>query len=66
VFLARRQPDLYDRNAQSITSREILPGSVVRVRYHEGDGVRWMEAVQIVRLAEDQLPFDPVEDTDGG
>lgn len=66
VFLARRQPTLYDRNAQTVAPREIPPGSVVRVRYYEEAGTRWMDAVQIVRLATDQAPFDPVAEDDAG
>ena len=66
VYLARHQPALYDRSAQRIGAREIPPGSAVRVRYKEVDGVRWMSAVQIVMLAEDQSPFDPVAELDDG
>jgi hypothetical protein len=66
VFLARRQPDLYDRNAQPIASMEIPPGSTVRVRYHERDGIRWMEAVQIITMVAAHSPFDPVADGETG
>jgi hypothetical protein len=66
VFLARRQPAFYNRGAQPIAPREIPPGSVVRVRYYEEGGMRRMDAVQIVRLAEDQSPFDPVAECDAG
>jgi hypothetical protein len=66
VFLARRQPALYDRDAQPVAPTEIPPGSVVRVRYYEEDGMRWMDAVQIITLAEDQSPFDPVAEDDAG
>jgi hypothetical protein len=66
VFLARRQPALYDAAAQPLAVREILPGSTVRVRYHERNGVRWMDAVQIVKLAVDQVPFSPVADEGTG
>jgi hypothetical protein len=66
VFLARHPPSLYDRDARLILPGEIPPGSVVRVRYHERDGVRWMDAVQIVRLAADYSPFDPIADDEAG
>lgn len=66
VFLARHVPDFYDRNAKRILSREILPGSTVRVRYEESDGVRWMSAIQIIALAEAQSPFDPITTSDVG
>jgi hypothetical protein len=66
VFLARRLPALYDRGAQPVAPREIPAGSVVRVRYCEEGGMRWMNAVQIVRLCEDQSPFDPVVEDDAG
>jgi hypothetical protein len=66
VFLARRQPPLYDRSARRIATREIPPGSTVRVRYNELNGLRWMDAVQIVMLVEDHAPFEPVPDTDDG
>ena len=66
VFLARRQPSLYDRSAKRVPAAEIAPGSVVRVRFEVTDGVRWMTAVQIIALAEDQPPFDPVGDGETG
>ena len=40
VFLARRQPASYDRSARRIGARELPPGSAVRIRYEEVDGVR--------------------------
>ena len=66
VFLARRQPALYDAAAQHLAVREIPPGSAVRVRYYETGGTRWMTAVQILGLAEDQSPFDPVIASEAG
>jgi hypothetical protein len=62
MFLAKRQPRLYDAMAKPITPREVLPGTYVNVRYHLEKGVRRMEAVQIVRLPKEDCPFDPVSD----
>jgi hypothetical protein len=66
IFLSRRPPALFNSVAHPIPPIEIPPGSVVRVRYEEKDGVRWMSAVQIVLLAEDQAPFEPVGDGEAG
>lgn len=60
VFLSRREPVMYDASAQRMSVREIPPGSTVRVNYYERDGVRWMTAIQVITLMEDQSPFDPV------
>ena len=62
MFFSPHQPPLYDRMAKLIPPREVLPGSYVNVRYHEARGRRWMDAVQVVRMAEDQSPFDPILD----
>ena len=62
MFFSSRQPKLYDRMAKPIAPREVLPGSYVNVRYRVEGGINRMEAVQVVRLAEDQSPFDPVLD----
>jgi hypothetical protein len=62
MFLAKRQPKLYDAMAKQITPREVLPGTCVKVRFDEAKNVNWMTAVQIVRLAEEEAPFDPVLD----
>jgi hypothetical protein len=66
IFLSRRQPVLYAADASLISTREIPPGSVVRVRYDELNGIRQMTAVQIIRMAEDQSPFDPETDDEAG
>ena len=62
MFFASQQPRLYDRLARPIAAREVLPGSYVNVRYHVDRGVNRMEAVQIVRFAEEESPFQPVPD----
>jgi hypothetical protein len=62
TFCSRRQPPLYDAGAKLLAPREVLPGSFVNVRYSEERGVNWMHAVQVVRLNEDDPPFDPVPD----
>src|SRR5690349_4233912 len=54
IFLSRRQPALYAADASMIATKEIPPGSVVRVQYDEINNVRWMTAVQIVKLPDDQ------------
>jgi hypothetical protein len=66
IFLSRRPPALYDSAAHAIPLIEIPSGSTVRVRYQECDGVHWMDAVQIVRLAVVQSPFDPVAEGETG
>jgi hypothetical protein len=40
----------------------VLPGSYVNISYTVERGVNWMEAVQVVRQAEEECPFDPVPD----
>jgi hypothetical protein len=62
MFFSRHQPPLYDKAARLIAPREVLPGSYVNVRYREERGRKWMEAVQVVKTAEDQSPFDPILD----
>ena len=63
LFFSRVQPALYDRMACRITMREILPGSRVIVQYQfDETGTKWMTAIQVVYLAEDQSPFTPVSD----
>lgn len=65
MFFSRQQPPLYDAAAKRIASREVLPGSYVNVQYHDRLGRKWMEAVQLVRLPEEESPFDPVVPDDG-
>jgi hypothetical protein len=65
LFFSRHQPPLYDAAAKRIEPREVLPGSYINVRYREKNHRNWMEAVQLVRLAEDDCPFDPVVPDDG-
>jgi len=62
LFFSRRQPPLYDAMARSMLPREVPPGSRVNVRYREELRRKWIEAVQVVRLAEDECPFDPIPD----
>lgn len=62
MFFSTQQPKLYDRKANPIPPQEVPPGSYVNVRYRVEHGVNRMEAVQVVRLSEDECPFDPVSD----
>jgi hypothetical protein len=62
MFVSRRQPALYDALARMIAQREVPPGSYVNVRYHEERGINRMDAIQLVRLPEEEPPFDPVPD----
>ena len=62
TFFSHRQPPLYDAMARPISPREIPPGSRVNVRYRDERGRKLMEAIQILLLAEDPSPFDPVLD----
>jgi hypothetical protein len=62
TFFSCRRPPLYDAMAKLIPQREVPPGSYVNVRYHEERGINRLDAVQIVRLAEEKPPFDPVPD----
>jgi len=66
MFFSRHQPKLYDRMAIPMATREIPPGSRIRIQFFEKDGINWMEAIQVVCLAEDGAPFEPVfENADG-
>jgi hypothetical protein len=60
MFFSRRQPPLYDSMARSMPMHEVLPKSVINVRYHLEDGIRKIDAVQIVHEAEPDCPFEPV------
>lgn len=62
MFFARHQPPLYDSAANRIAPREVLPGSRVNVSYRRERGINRLEAIQLVRVAEDESPFDPVLD----
>jgi hypothetical protein len=63
VFLSRRQPKLYDAAARPISSREVLPGTYVNVRYSESLQRKLMEAIQLVsEPPEEASPFKPVLD----
>jgi hypothetical protein len=62
MYFSTRQPKLYDRMAKPIPPQEVLPGSYVNVHYRVVQGVNRMEAVQVVRVPEDECPFDPVPD----
>ncbi len=44
---------------------EIPPGSEVKVLYHVGDRVNWLDAIQVVQLAEEESPFMPIMDHAG-
>lgn len=62
MFFATKRPQLYDRQAKPIASQEVLPGSYANIRYRTERGVNRMEAVQVVRFAEEESPFAPVAD----
>jgi hypothetical protein len=44
--------------------REVLPGSVVKIKFHTIGRIQYMEAVQLVREPPPDSPFDPVPDDD--
>ena len=50
MFFSDSQPPLYDRRAQPIPMREVLPGSYVKIKYLSERGINWMEAIQLVRV----------------
>jgi hypothetical protein len=60
MFFSRDQPPLYDRDAVRIAMREILPDSIVKVRYRVERGINWMEAVQVVQEPAEKCPFEPM------
>ena len=62
MFLSASQPKLYDRMAKPIPPREVLPGSYVNVSYRRVLGVNRMEAVQVIRFAEDDAAGFPDRD----
>ncbi len=66
VFLSRRPVrlvDAYNKPVRRVI--EITPGSEARVHWRDDQGVRWMTAIQIVRLNnDDQNLFEPVEGAD--
>jgi hypothetical protein len=66
IFLSRSPVQLFDaRNKPVCSAFEIPPGSEARVRWRAAGGIRWMTAVQIVRLNYDaQSLFEPVEGAD--
>ena len=62
VFLSRRQPPLYDTGRKRIREPiEVTPGSIVRVLYHDRGEQRWIEAVQLIALAEEVPDFGPLD-----
>lgn len=65
VFLSRHPVKLVDASGYALRhSVEITPGSEVRVRWRADKAIRWMAAVQIVRLNEDdEVRFNAVEGT---
>jgi hypothetical protein len=65
MFFSRRQPPIYDRNARLVPPREVLPGSIVKIRYAIERGLKLMEAVQVVNEPRQDSPFDPVPPDDG-
>jgi hypothetical protein len=62
MFFSRRQPPLYDRQAERIPVREVLAGSYVNIKHKIERGINLMEAVQLVREPSQEHPFDPVPD----
>jgi hypothetical protein len=63
-FFSTRQPMIYDDQAKRIEPVEILPGSVVKVRYRIEKAVKWMEAIQVVWRAEEPCPFEAIVASD--
>jgi hypothetical protein len=66
VFLSRHTVSLVDAYSKPVRRAvEIPPGSEARVRWRGDRGIRWMTAIQIVRLNDDdQNLFEPVEGAD--
>lgn len=62
MFLSRRRPPVYDARAKKIASTEIPSGSTVKVRYRVEGRINWLDAIQIVSVAEEECPFTPVMD----
>ena len=62
TFFSRRQPALYNRQAELISMREVPPGSYVNIKYAVEHGRHLMEAVQVVTEPAGDAPFDPVPD----
>ena len=62
MFFSRDQPPLYDRRAQRVPVREVLPGSRVNIRYLVEQGINRMKAVQVVQEPPQESPFDPIPD----
>jgi hypothetical protein len=62
MFFSRHQPPLYDRQGRPVPVREVLPGSLVNIKYVIERGINWMGAVQVVREPAQERPFAPVSD----
>jgi hypothetical protein len=60
MFFSRQRPSLYDRQARPIPVREVLPDSVVKIKYRVQKGINWMEAIQLVQEPPQESPFDPI------
>jgi len=62
TFFSRLPPSIFDRQAKPMSSREVVPGSIVNIRYRVHRGLKLMEAVQVVREPMSDPPFEPVPD----
>ena len=59
-FFSRKKPALFDSMAKPVAAREILPGSIINVRFQFRPEYRQIEAVQIVTETAPPCPFEPV------
>lgn len=60
MFLSRRQPPVFDAQNKRIRAAEIQHGTTVNVLYRVDGRVNWVDAIQVVRFAEEESPFMPV------
>jgi hypothetical protein len=55
-LFGRTPPKMFSKDRRPVPLQPVAPGSVVRISV---DGDKWMQAVQIIELADD-CPFDQV------
>ena len=57
MFLSRRPPTVYDAHNKKLGAMEIPARSYVKVSYRANGKVNWLEAIQLVEVAEEESPF---------
>ena len=62
MFFSRDQPPLYDRRAQRVPVREVLPGSRVNIRYLVEQGIQPDGSRPGGSGTAPGSPFDPIPD----